>query len=279
MKVILSRKGFDSGTGGYASPIMPDGTLLSLPIPDSFSAVKYTDINYNGSSYHTIMSSLKGDYLKKGGKKSVLTPNCTCHFDPDLMRNALPREEGWRGLFGQIDRVQSHLVNQGIEEGDLFLFFGWFRKTIVRNGELKFDPKDRFGRHIIYGYLQIDQIIRADSEKKLEKWIMHHPHALASRLSRFNNTIYISKESLTFIDNNPGFGVFKYASHRVLTKAGEKNRSYWGLPEEFKSLTISCHKQSNWQDGYFKSNARGQEFVIQQNQMVRQWVKTLFRKG
>ena len=33
MKVILSRKGFDSSNGGCPSPILPDGTLLSLPIP------------------------------------------------------------------------------------------------------------------------------------------------------------------------------------------------------------------------------------------------------
>lgn len=30
MKVILSRKGFDSGYGGFSSPVLPDGTLLSL---------------------------------------------------------------------------------------------------------------------------------------------------------------------------------------------------------------------------------------------------------
>jgi hypothetical protein len=33
MKVILSRKGFDSASGGMPSPILPDGTLISLPIP------------------------------------------------------------------------------------------------------------------------------------------------------------------------------------------------------------------------------------------------------
>jgi len=41
MKVILSRKGFDSQYGGMPSPILPDGTLLSLPIPSK------TDMNYN----------------------------------------------------------------------------------------------------------------------------------------------------------------------------------------------------------------------------------------
>ena len=35
MKVILSRKGFDSSNGGYPSPIFPDGQITSLPIPGS----------------------------------------------------------------------------------------------------------------------------------------------------------------------------------------------------------------------------------------------------
>ena len=33
MKVIISRKGFDSGYGGMPSPILPDGTMISMPIP------------------------------------------------------------------------------------------------------------------------------------------------------------------------------------------------------------------------------------------------------
>lgn len=33
MKIILSRKGFDSVAGGCASPIINGKTLLSLPIP------------------------------------------------------------------------------------------------------------------------------------------------------------------------------------------------------------------------------------------------------
>src|ERR1035441_4619606 len=31
MKLILSRKGFDSSAGGKPSPIFPDGTMISLP--------------------------------------------------------------------------------------------------------------------------------------------------------------------------------------------------------------------------------------------------------
>ncbi len=32
-RLILSHKGFDSRSGGCPSPIFPDGTMFSLPIP------------------------------------------------------------------------------------------------------------------------------------------------------------------------------------------------------------------------------------------------------
>lgn len=35
MKIVLSRKGFDSAVGQVASPILPDGKLCWLPIPES----------------------------------------------------------------------------------------------------------------------------------------------------------------------------------------------------------------------------------------------------
>ena len=38
MKVILSRKGFDSANGGIVSPILEDGTMISFPIPSNDSS-------------------------------------------------------------------------------------------------------------------------------------------------------------------------------------------------------------------------------------------------
>ena len=35
MKVIFSRKGFDWSNGNSPSPVTPDGTLLSIPIPSN----------------------------------------------------------------------------------------------------------------------------------------------------------------------------------------------------------------------------------------------------
>ena len=59
MKVIISRKGFDSGYGGMPSPILPDGTMLSMPIPSSGDMVKYKDIFHDGESYADIIRQLK----------------------------------------------------------------------------------------------------------------------------------------------------------------------------------------------------------------------------
>ena len=62
MKVILSRKGMDSESGRVASPILPDGTLLSLPIPDRKSKKKYEDIQYKGQNYRDIITRLHPDF-------------------------------------------------------------------------------------------------------------------------------------------------------------------------------------------------------------------------
>jgi hypothetical protein len=47
MRIIFSRKGFDSSSGGVPSPIFPDGRMLSLPIPDRLSRIAYADISGN----------------------------------------------------------------------------------------------------------------------------------------------------------------------------------------------------------------------------------------
>lgn len=71
MKVVLSRKGFDSSNGGIVSPIFEDGTMISFPIPSDDSD-RFSDLHYNGVSYSDILSDLH----YKGGKY--------CHVDPDL---------------------------------------------------------------------------------------------------------------------------------------------------------------------------------------------------
>ena len=52
MKVILSRKGFDSGSGGYPSIILPNNEMITLPIPSRGDTYKYSEIyTKNGKNY------------------------------------------------------------------------------------------------------------------------------------------------------------------------------------------------------------------------------------
>lgn len=41
MKIILSRKGFDLGYGGYPSPILPNGEMVTNLIPVIEEDIKY----------------------------------------------------------------------------------------------------------------------------------------------------------------------------------------------------------------------------------------------
>jgi len=57
MKIVFSRKGFDSAAGGVASPILPNGTMLSLPVPRG-SKITYSEMSINGESVGKIVEEL-----------------------------------------------------------------------------------------------------------------------------------------------------------------------------------------------------------------------------
>src|SRR4051812_33036287 len=125
MKIIFSRKGFDGTAGGCPSPIV-SGRPISLPIPSSTmpSPTRYGDLP---GPYGTLVSDLTGGRL---------TPDDWCHLDPDINRDSLPRHEGWRGALGQARAAQGHLANQGVQAGDLFIFWGLFSRwrTLAAGG-------------------------------------------------------------------------------------------------------------------------------------------------
>jgi hypothetical protein len=264
----------DSAAGGFANPILPDGALLSLPIPDKSTSIRYSDLNYNGKNYCEMISELKGDVIKLESKKIQFDENTRCHFDPDLRKEAFLRTSEWTGIFGQMGAAQSHLNNKDVQVGDVFLFFGWFRRTIEKDGKLKFDPTDKHGRHIVYGYMEIGEIIKADDAAKLKDWMNYHPHADESHLQGTGNTIYLPSIRLSLDNRIDGYGVFDYSEELVLTKTG-CSRSKWNLPELFKNVNMSYHTDKSWKEDYFKSTDRGQEFVIEDNELVTDWAKDL----
>ena len=80
-----------------------------------------------------------------GAKK--IHANTACHFDPLLNLDI--------GLFGQAGMAQRELDNLGVGEGDLFLFFGWFRD---------FHSQKKTDYHHIFGWFQVDQVIKGTAE-------------------------------------------------------------------------------------------------------------------
>ena len=276
MKVILSRKGFDSGYGGYPSPII-DGRLVSLPIP-SEDDIYYSKLRIDGSlTYYDVMRELRPKIKVKNDKKKweqkPLKKNTTCHLDPDIYRNVIERPKNWRPLFGQVDKAQSHLNNnKEVTYDDIFLFFGWFKKTIRENGKLQFDSSAP-DLHIIFGYLQIGKKIEMNNDINVPEWMRYHPHTHKRLIEQYkNNTIYVARDKLSWNDNIDGAGTFNYRQELVLTKKGY-SRSRWNL-DAIKNVEISYNKNS-WKDNYFQSAPIGQEFVIKDNPMVEEWVKKL----
>lgn len=272
MKVIFSRKGFDSAYGGFPSPILPDGEMISLPIP-SRDFLRYSDLKIkNGLTYCELMQQLRPT-IKTNDEWHRINEETRCHLDPDIYKNVIDRKQDWKPCFGQIDSAQSHLENQGVGENDLFLFFGWFRKTNIRNGKLEFDPREK-GKHAIFGYFQIGEIVKVNREFKVPDWMSYHPHASECRRSNDSNTIYIARPELSWNKLLPGAGRFEFREDLVLTKQG-LSRSKWCLPDCFIDAEISFHNRASWKDGYFQSAAIGQEFVVKDNEKVEVWAKNL----
>ncbi len=261
MKIILSRKGFDSANGRQPNPIMPDGTLLSLPIPDPKGNNTFSSLHWNGMSFYDIIKSLR--------PRTTLNEDGECHLDPDLRENVRNRLPGWKPAFGQAGAALTHLENKNVGVGDLFLFFGWFKETEINQGRLVYKKKAK-DLHIIYGYMQIGEMI----ERKADAydWLKDHPH-IADNNDREDgkNTIYLSTDKFSFMPNVNGCGILDFRKDRVLTKEG-MSRGKWDLPSFFKNVEISYHPDP-WKCNYFQSAAIGQEFVIDATPEIMDWTR------
>lgn len=264
MKIIFSRKGVDSSSGGFASPLFADGSMYSVPIPDPRSPLCYGDLD-TGPDLGKLVSNLSAGSIKK---------NTRVHLDPDLDSVSIPRDKHWRPLFGQCGAAQSHLEKLGVSEGDLFVFFGWFKKVEFVRRKWRYVPGAP-DVHVIFGWLQVDRIVRvADllsmTAAKQSQWLHYHPHCHG----KFSgvNTIYQATQTLDLAGTgSTGAGVFgHYSPHRQLTTPGQ-SRSVWSVPNwmhpKGRASTLSYHTDnSRWlkkrSSTELRSVARGQEFVL-----------------
>jgi hypothetical protein len=278
MKLILSRKGFDSAHGGCPSPILDD-RLCSLPIPDPGAPTTYAEISpFNGSSVAQIVEDLTHRRVRGGDG---------AHLDPDLRREAIARAAGWRPIFGQAAAAQSHLANQKIGPGDLFLFFGCFRQAKQVGGRFRF-VRDEPKIHVIFGWLQVSCVAPATSGLAAEKpWANGHPHLAAPDRYK-NNTLYFASDRLSSIGlNASGAGTFEQLEPALILTEADSNCSVWQLPRWFAPAgrpPLSYHgNRARWTDCgtsmRLQSVGRGQEFVLEVNAYpeARGWLRSIFR--
>ena len=269
-KLVLSRKGFDSTNrggnypyGGCPSPVFSDGSLYSLPIPtDDDEAPIYGELEHNNVNIGRVVEGLT---------RERYTRNHLAGLDPDIRPDALLRYDGWRGLFGQTNGSQTHLENQGVGAGDVFLFFGLFQQVeMVPTGWcfVRGAPK----RHLLWGWLQTEQIFKVDQVRNDERfsWATYHCHF--SWEGDPSNTLYMASERLDLGNGlkATGAGIFPRLDERlVLTKPGGSASNWrlplWFYPEGGKE-PLSYHPRELWERdsryAYVQRRGPGQEFVL-----------------
>ena len=242
MKIVLSRKGFDSGSGGAPSPIV-DGRPVSLPIPTS---------NYPSETTYEDLGL--GDLVERqtGG---CISRRDFCHADPAF-------QDGYCA-FGQTGVAQSHLRNQGVGVGSVFLFFGLF-----------LNPDSGTREHWLFGYLRVQEVVALGAVPDAAwspTWLRYaHPHTLGRWEP--NNTLYLGE----------GRTVQRLSPCLRLTVPGSCV-SRWRVPVWLKDCGLSYHREAaRWhEDGTLNVVARGQEFVCDiaaGGRQAREWVSTVIER-
>ena len=288
MKIVLSRKGFDSSNGRVPSPVLPDGSIVSLPIPAPDAPTRFRDVRWRDGSLGPLVEDLTGGRIR--GEDG-------CHLDPDLHVGTIPRRPGWRSAFGQVHIAQRHLERQGIGPGDIFLFFGWFRPVEEVGRESWRYVRRAPSVHRLFGWLQVSEVLTVGADtagaRAARPWLSDHPHANGESWPP-NNTIYVATRTLTIGGSEAGVdggGLFSGTGNpHTLTAPEAHSRSHWQLPGWFyprdRPPPLSYHRsEKRWHRAgpwaYVESVGRGQEFVIDADGIPEAdvWLHSLFDGG
>lgn len=239
MRIIFSRKGFDSTAGGGPSPIV-DGCPLSLPIPDTKGLSRTTYGNLGLAGHAGKASSGK------------FGPDNFCHHDPMFLPDN-------KVILGQCNSSQGHLARQKVQAGDVFLFFGLFAEE--KTGER---------HHRIFGWLEIEEILPLAKADEANPWIQRasrrdHPHLLGLHSANGNDTLYCG----------PG-GIARNDSARLRLTVPGGPVSMWARPPWLGrgEITYFPDRDQNWPEGRLYRVGNGQEFVapIGDRREPRQWL-------
>jgi hypothetical protein len=277
LKIIFSRKGFDSQYGRVPSPILPDGSLLTFPIPSRYGR-PLGDIKCALGPMHQLASDLT---------ERAITARTSVHLDPDLNDGSVPRRPGWLASLGQVGSAQKHLAKQGVGPGDVFLFFGWFRHAEQVAGRWRY-VRGAPNVHALFGWLQVGQVYKVGASV-CPDWLDDHPHVQYAASIGVDNTIYVADERLMGSHNHlPAAGTFRSWGATLQLTAPGSSRSIWRVPrwllKDPEQPMLSYHRDpTRWRiDGdraVVQTVGKGQEFVIDvgDNTEASQWLQSLVR--
>ena len=254
--------------------------MFSLPIPAGDN-VAFRDLRHHGIDIGAVVEGITN------GRRNAAD---TAHFDPDLnfdaYRDRRSRHgwENWRGMLGQAGAAEGHLTRQGVGSGDIFLFFGLYRRVELNAGRWRF-VRSAPSWHVLWGWLQVEAKYRVD-ELGLDDWqgdlawATYHPHIepfVHYVGAPSNNTVYMASRELDLGDGGrqrrrAGWGLFPKIDRRlVLTDPNGSGVSNWRLPRWFYpdagKAPLTYHRQrAQWRrdrnHAYIRSAGRGQEFVL-----------------
>ena len=233
-KLILSRKGFDSASGGCPQPYL--SRRHDVFVTDT--------LRRQGSIRRPSTRRDRHRNVVKGITGGRLGEFHLVHLDPDLNFDAYRHRqdragwEEWRGMLGQAGAAEGHLSNQGVASGDVFLFFGFTDglRKLLRAGALSEDPRNYTS---CGGWLQVDEKhLVTDIGPNDLPWARHHPH-IFSEYGDGKNTVYAASMKLDLggASDRPksvGWGVFpRFDQRLVLTNPDGAGVSHWRLPRWF----------------------------------------------
>ena len=283
-KLILSRKGFDTTSqqrgpkrgysgverpyGGVPSPIFPDGSMYSLPVPgrDEDVLITYGDLCHEVGNSLINIGQVVEDLTQSAPTR--WTSEDWTYVSPDIREPFRRDIHGQTGIVGAAGAQQGHLRKQGVGKGDLFLFFGLFRRVEQVAGQWRF-VRHAPRQHVLFGWLQVGSIHMIDWDGPGEAaW-------------------YAAMEQLALGDDasGPGAGVFPSFHEQLLLSKPGGSASQWRLPRWFYPESpkpwLTYHPLHLWhrdnEYAYVQRRGPGQEFVLDMRRYpeAQKWVSRL----
>jgi hypothetical protein len=218
------------------------------------------------------------------------------HLDPDIRPELRDKKHCSLPLtFGQSGIAQRELEKKGVKQGDLFLFFGWFRKADERSpGSFRF-TREASDIHAIWGWLQIGQVLDLNDSlqrREARRIAPKHPHVVRPNTGKAD-CLYVAKNTLAFLPSRRGAGAFREFHEAIRLSNGQRDlsekllRSRWKLPAFFKDVKMThLPGDPRWEligeSVLFDcAKGRGQEFIFEtkgHEKAVARWLEGIFNR-